>query len=70
MKQKLFLTLLALSRPVAACAGPGSDPVGGNKNKNTGKMSGNTMNANTNASMPSNTKRGRRQPDGGRRGDV
>lgn len=58
--KKLFLTLLALS--MAACAGPGSDPVGGNKNTNTGKMSGNTMNANTNASMPSNTNTGDGNP--------
>ena len=63
MKQKLILTLAALSAAVfAACAGPGSDPVGGNRNNNTGKMSGNTMNANTNASMPSNTNTGDGNP--------
>ena len=63
MKQKLILTLVALSAAVfAACAGPGSDPVGGNKNNNTGKMSGNTMNANTTASMPSNTNAGDGNP--------
>lgn len=47
--KKLFLTILALS--LAACAGPVSDPVGGNRNNNTGKMSGNSnlMNANSNA---------------------
>ena len=46
--KKLFLILLALS--LAACAGPGSDPVGGNKNTNANnKMSGNSnlMNANS-----------------------
>jgi len=63
MKQKLILTLAALAAAVfAACAGPGSDPVGGNRNNNTGKMSGNTMNANTNASMPSNTNTGDGNP--------
>jgi uncharacterized surface protein with fasciclin (FAS1) repeats len=63
MKQKLILTLVALSAAVfAACAGPGSDPVGGNRNNNTGKMSGNTMNTNTNASMPSNTNTGDGNP--------
>jgi uncharacterized surface protein with fasciclin (FAS1) repeats len=47
--KKLFLTLLALS--LAACAGPGSDPVGGNKNTNTGKMSGNSNSMNANSNM-------------------
>jgi len=47
--KKLFLTLLALS--LAACAGPGSDPVGGNRNNNTGKMSGNSNSMNANSNM-------------------
>jgi uncharacterized surface protein with fasciclin (FAS1) repeats len=60
--KKLFLTLLALS--LAACAGPGSDPVGGNRNNNTGKMSGNSnsMGANNSSSMPSNTNTGDGNP--------
>jgi uncharacterized surface protein with fasciclin (FAS1) repeats len=64
MKQKLILALVVISAAVfAACAGPGSDPVGGNKNANTNnKMSGNTMGANTNASMPSNTNTGDGNP--------
>jgi uncharacterized surface protein with fasciclin (FAS1) repeats len=50
MKQKLILTLAALSAAVfAACAGPGSDPVGGNRNNNTGKMSGNSNSMNANS---------------------
>jgi uncharacterized surface protein with fasciclin (FAS1) repeats len=50
MKQKLILTLVALSAAVfAACAGPGADPVGGNRNNNTGKMSGNSNSMNSNS---------------------
>lgn len=54
--KKLFLTLLAFS--LAACAGPGSDPIGGNKNTNVN----NKMSGNINASMPSNTNTGDGNP--------
>lgn len=49
MKQNLLIALIALA--ISACAGPGSDPVGGNKNTNNNKMSGNgnsTMSSNAN----------------------
>lgn len=53
MKQNLLIALIALA--ISACAGPGADPVGGNKNTNANnKMSGNSMGVNNSSTNANN----------------